>query len=153
MTVQALAHSDSSFLIEATIQEDWTISHNYGVRLHELACVALLYEHYNVLTQYRISLVEGMYLLAQETEMHIRHLSGLALSLAMITTVPATAAFAQNDSGTKQSMKNAGSDTKNAAKETGHGIKQGTKKVYHKSKRGVKKVAHKADSDRTTSPQ
>lgn len=85
--------------------------------------------------------------------MHTRHLSVLALSLAMIAAVPATAAFAQNDSGTKQSMKDAGSDTKNAAKETGHGIKQGTKKVYHKSKRGVKKVAHKGDSNTTTTPQ
>ena len=82
--------------------------------------------------------------------MRTRNLSGLALSLVMIATAPATAAFAQNDSGTKQSMKDAGSDTKNAAKDTGHGIKQGTKKVFHKTKRGVRKVAHKTDHDTTT---
>jgi hypothetical protein len=49
---------------------------------------------------------------------------------------------AQNDSGGKQDMKNAGHETKDAAKDTGHGIKQGTKKGWHKTKHGTKKAWH-----------
>jgi len=60
------------------------------------------------------------------------------------------AAFAQNDSGTKQDMKNAGTETKDAAKDTGRGVKQGTKKAYHKTKKGTHKAAKKV-SDKTGS--
>lgn len=79
--------------------------------------------------------------------MHVRKLSGLFLAAAITVGMSAGSAFAQNDSGAKQSMKNAGTDTKDAVKETGHGIKQGTKKAYHKTKRGVKKVHRKMDPD------
>ncbi|WP_213805928.1 hypothetical protein [Granulicella sp. dw_53] len=73
--------------------------------------------------------------------MTIRPIAGLVLAAAFTFSLPA--AFAQNDSGAKQSMKNAGSETKGAAKDTGHGIKQGTKKAYHKTKSGTKKAARK----------
>ncbi len=47
------------------------------------------------------------------------------------------------DSGAKQSMKNAGTDTKAAAQQAGHGVKQGTKKGYHKTRHGTRKAVHK----------
>lgn len=53
-------------------------------------------------------------------------------------------AVAQNDSGAKQDMKNAGHESTAATKDAGRGVKQGTKKAYHKTKRGTKKTAHKA---------
>ncbi len=79
--------------------------------------------------------------------MNVRSLSAFVLSAALLATVPASLAFAQNDSGAKQSMKNAGTETKDAAKDAGHGVKQGTKKAYHKTKRGVKKAHRKVDPD------
>jgi hypothetical protein len=84
---------------------------------------------------------------AMETIMNVRLVSAFALSLALLATVPVSVAFAQNDSGAKQSMKNAGTETKDAVKDAGHGVKQGTKKAYHKTKRGVKKVHRKMDPD------
>lgn len=72
--------------------------------------------------------------------MTTRVLSSLALAAALTLSFPA---FAQNDSGAKQDMKNAGSETKNATKDAGHGIKQGTKKSYHATKHATKKAARK----------
>ncbi len=80
--------------------------------------------------------------------MHLRRLTGIVLAATLSCT---TIALAQNDSGAKQDMKNAGSETKDAAKDVGHGIKQGTKKAYHKTKRGTKKAAHKIHD--TADPQ
>ena len=65
----------------------------------------------------------------------------ITAALALSVSLPSSIAFAQNDSGAKQSMKNAGSDTKDAAKDAGHGIKQGSKKAYHGTKKGAKKTA------------
>lgn len=79
--------------------------------------------------------------------MNARTIGNLTLAVAMLLGTSAIGAFAQNDSGTKQSMKNAGTETKQAAKDAGHGVKQGTKKGYHKSKRAVKKVHRKMDPD------
>lgn len=81
--------------------------------------------------------------------MKIYRLRCLVLAIAMTASLSATDALAQNDSGAKQSMKNAGSETKSAAKDTGHGIKQGTKKAYHKTKRGTKKAARKVEGKPT----
>jgi len=72
--------------------------------------------------------------------MTTRKLSSLALAAALALSLPA---FAQNDSGAKQDMKNAGSETKDAAKDAGHGVKQGTKKSYHATKHVTKKAAKK----------
>ncbi|MCU1324158.1 MAG: hypothetical protein JWM43_3807 [Acidobacteriaceae bacterium] len=87
--------------------------------------------------------------------MKIRRLQTLTLVVAIVASLPVTYALAQNDSGAKQSIKNAGTETKNAAKDTGHGIKQGTKKAYHKTKNGTKKAARKVEGKptQTTSPQ
>jgi len=60
-------------------------------------------------------------------------------------------AFAQNDTGAKRDMKDAGHETSDAAKDTGRGVKQGTKKAYHKTKRGTKKAAHKVEGKSTDS--
>ncbi|HEY0308597.1 MAG TPA: hypothetical protein VGB94_10585 [Acidobacteriaceae bacterium] len=79
--------------------------------------------------------------------MKIRKLSTMVLAGAMLCTT--AAAFAQNDSGAKQDMKNAGSETKDAAKDAGHGVKQGTKKAYHKTKKGTHKAAKKV-SDKSS---
>ena len=70
-------------------------------------------------------------------------LSGFVLAAAMIVSMSAGIASAQNDAGAKQDMKSAGHETKGAAVDVGHGIKQGTKKAYHKTKRGTKRAAHK----------
>jgi hypothetical protein len=80
--------------------------------------------------------------------MKFHKLSTIALAATMLCTTAAV--FAQNDSGAKQDMKNAGSETKAAAKDTGHGVKQGTKKAYHKTKKGTHKAAKKV-SDKTSS--
>lgn len=67
-----------------------------------------------------------------------------ALTLGLSTFVMA------QDSGTKQDMKNAGSETKDAAKDTGSAIKHGSKKVYHKTRRGMHKMHRKMDPDTPT---
>jgi hypothetical protein len=74
-----------------------------------------------------------------------RPLRGLILVAAFTVSLSAFSASAQNDSGAKQSMKNAGTETKDAAKDAGHGVKQGTKKAYHKTKRGTKKAVRKVE--------
>jgi hypothetical protein len=79
--------------------------------------------------------------------MNVRTVRGLLLLSALFIGTSASYAVAQNDSGAKQDMKNAGTETKDAAKDAGHGIKQGTKKAYHKTKRGVKKAHRKMDPD------
>ena len=64
--------------------------------------------------------------------------------ILMLGVVLATGTvLAQNDSGAKQDMKNAGHETKDAAVDAGHGVKQGSKKAYHKTKHGTKRAAHK----------
>ena len=79
--------------------------------------------------------------------MNARKLGGIVLASAIFFGTSTSLLLAQNDSGAKQSMKNAGTETKGAAKDTGHAVKQGTKKAYHKTKRGVKKVHRKMDPD------
>ena len=79
--------------------------------------------------------------------MRFYRLGTTILSVSLAMGVSSGFALAQNDSGAKQSMRDAGHETKDAAKDTGHGIKQGTKKAYHKTKHGVKKVHRKMDPD------
>jgi type IV secretory pathway TrbL component len=79
--------------------------------------------------------------------MNVRKVGGIFLASAIFLGSSASFLLAQNDSGAKQSMKDAGTETKDAAKDTGHAVKQGTKKAYHKTKRGVKKVHRKMDPD------
>ena len=79
--------------------------------------------------------------------MNVRATGRLFLVAALLVGTSASYAIAQNDSGAKQSMKDAGTETKDAAKDAGHGVKQGTKKAYHKTKHGVKKVHRKMDPD------
>ena len=79
--------------------------------------------------------------------MNVRNLGGIVLASALFLGSSASFLVAQNDSGAKQSMKNAGTETKDAAKDADHGVKQGTKKAYHKTKRGVKKAHRKMDPD------
>lgn len=71
--------------------------------------------------------------------MSLRQVAGVTLAICLMMG----AAVAQNDSGAKQDMKNAGHETAAAGKDAGRGVKQGTKKAYHKTKRGTKKAAHK----------
>jgi len=75
----------------------------------------------------------------------MKRMSALLLAGALATGL--TTAHAQNDSGAKQDMKNAGTDTKDAAKNAGNGVKQGTKKGYHKTKKATKKAAKKVSGD------
>ena len=89
--------------------------------------------------------------MAGRIPMKIHRLSAIVLAGTMLCGT--ASAFAQNDSGTKQDMKNAGSETKYAAKDTGRGVKQGTKKVYHKTKRGTHKVAHTVSDKTSSNPQ
>ncbi len=77
----------------------------------------------------------------------IQKIGGLFLAAAIVISTSSSIALAQNDSGAKQSMKDAGTETKDAAKDAGHGIKQGTKKAYHKTKSEVKKAHRKMDPD------
>ena len=72
--------------------------------------------------------------------MYLRKMTGIILGAALAFS---TGAFAQDDSGTKSSMKSAGSETKNAAKDTGHGVKQGSKKAYHATAHATTKGAKK----------
>ena len=80
--------------------------------------------------------------------MKLYKLTTLALAISLVCGY--SAAFAQNDSGTKQDFKNAGTNTKAAAKDTGRGVKQGTRKGYHKTKKTTHKAAQKV-SDKTDS--
>ena len=72
----------------------------------------------------------------------MRHYNLAGIMLAA-TLACSTFAVAQNDSGTKQSMKNAGTETKEAGKDVGHGVAQGTKKSYHATKHVTTKAAKK----------
>ena len=77
--------------------------------------------------------------------MNLRTFSALVLAATFAFTLSAHAV--QNDSGAKQSMKNAGTETKEAAQDAGHSVKQGTKKAYHKTKRATKKAARKTKDE------
>ena len=71
--------------------------------------------------------------------MRIRNIGTVMLGVVLATGT----VLAQNDSGAKQDMKNAGHETKDAAVDAGHGVKHGSKKAYHKTKHGTKRAAHK----------
>lgn len=66
----------------------------------------------------------------------------LFLSLAA-ATLSMGMAFAQNDTGVKQDVKEAGQATGRAAKKTGRKIKKGTKKAINKSAGAVENGADK----------
>ena len=73
----------------------------------------------------------------------------LAIWVSVILLSAPVAMRAQSssdDSGAKQSMKNAGNDTRDAAHQAGTGIKQGTRKGYHKTKSGTDKAYHKNET-------
>lgn len=74
--------------------------------------------------------------------MNLSRWSGVALSAALAVGMSAGAASAQQDTGAKQDMQNAGHDTKDAVVDTGHGIDKGTHKAYHKTKYHTKKAWH-----------
>lgn len=74
--------------------------------------------------------------------MNFRNLSGVALSAALALGMSAGVARAQQDTGAKQDMQNAGHETKDAARDTGQGIDKGTHKAYHKTKYHSKKAWH-----------
>ena len=72
--------------------------------------------------------------------MDFRKMSGLALSAVLTVGMSAGAALAQQDTGAKQDIQNAGHETKDAAVDTGHGIDRGTHKAYHSTKYHTKKA-------------
>jgi len=78
--------------------------------------------------------------------MNVRKWSGVALSAALAVGMSAGVAFAQQDTGAKRDIQNAGHATKDAAVDTGHGIDKGTHKAYHKTKHGTKKAWHSTKS-------
>jgi hypothetical protein len=77
--------------------------------------------------------------------MNLRTWSSLAQAATLAFTLSAHAV--QNDSGAKQSMKNAGTETKEAAHDAGHSVKQGTKKAYYKTKHATKKAVRKTKDE------
>lgn len=72
--------------------------------------------------------------------MNFRKLSGVALGAVLAFGMSAGVSAAQQDTGAKQDMQNAGHDTKNAVVDTGHGIDKGTHKAYHSTKYHTKKA-------------
>ena len=82
--------------------------------------------------------------------MKLHTFSGLVLAAALTSTLSPRVLAQNSDSGTKSSMKSAGTETKDAAKDVGHGVKQGTKKAYHKTKHVSKKAVHKVEGKRDT---
>jgi len=74
--------------------------------------------------------------------MPMRRFATLIFAASLMCSVVAPV-LAQNDSGTRQDMKNAGTDTKDAAKSTGAGVKQASKKSYHATRRTTVKATDK----------
>jgi len=65
--------------------------------------------------------------------------------IAAALTIGSSAAFAQQNSGVKQDVKDAGKATGNAAKKTGKVVKKTTKKVVHAGAKTTEKGAAKVE--------